>query len=92
MQRSTKFWRLMAEQLVAPSDTLATFDHPNSPTSLFVKLPLLRRLPSLAGLGPKYSRAKKRERIQASLGGIGDCAMRDLAGLFPDPARGALRT
>jgi uncharacterized protein len=72
---------------MTPSETLATFEDPNSPTSLFVKLPLLQRLPSLAGLGPTYSTAKKRERIQASLASTGDCAMRDLGGLFPDPAK-----
>jgi uncharacterized protein len=72
---------------MTPSQTLTTFDHPNSPKSLFVKLSLLQRLPSLVGLGPTYSTAKKRERIKASLASIGDPAMRDLAGLFPDPAK-----
>jgi uncharacterized protein len=69
-----------------PAEILATFDHPDSPTSLFVKLPLLKRLPSLIGLGPKYSTAKKRERIQASLRSI-QRSMRNLAGLFPDPTK-----
>jgi hypothetical protein len=73
-----------------PGEILATFDHPNSPTSLFVELPLLARLPSLIGLGPKFSTAKKRERIQASLDAVPDLRgrlMRELAGLFPDPAK-----
>jgi predicted acylesterase/phospholipase RssA len=64
------------------AEVLATFDHPDSPTSLFVKLPLLKRLGSLIGLGPKYSTAKKRERIQASLGAIHACPLRNLGDLF----------
>jgi hypothetical protein len=69
-----------------PAEILATFDHPNSPTSLFVELPFPARLPSLIGLGPKYSTEKKRERIRMSLEILHDCSMRDLPGLFPDPA------
>src|SRR5262245_32957187 len=69
------------------SEVLATFDHPDSPTSLFVRLPLLARLPSLIGLGPKYSTAKKRERIRASLDAIHERLMSNLADLFPSPAR-----
>src|SRR5262249_47347085 len=72
---------------MTPSETLATFDHQDSPTSLFVKLPPLKRVPSLLGLGPKFSPAKKRERIRASLAGTGDRARRDLAGLFPGPVK-----
>ena len=68
-----------------PAEMLATFDHPDSSTSLFVKLPLLARLPSLVGLGPTFSTERKRERIAASLGPIGDCAMRDLGDLFSSP-------
>jgi hypothetical protein len=67
-----------------PAEILATFDHPNSSTSLFVKLPFLARLPSL-GFGPKYSTEKKRERIRASLDAIHDYAMCDLVDLFPNP-------
>jgi hypothetical protein len=73
-----------------PGEILATFDHPDSPTSLFVELPLLERLPSLIGLGPKFSTAKKRERIRASVDAVYDLrnrSMRDLADLFPDPAK-----
>lgn len=73
-----------------PSEILANFDHPDSPTSLFVKLPLLARLPSLIGLGPKFSTARKRERIQASLDAVDDLrgrSMRGLAGLFPPPGK-----
>jgi hypothetical protein len=69
-----------------PAEILATFDHPNSPTSLFVELPFPARLPSLIGLGPKYSTEKKRERIRASLDAIQNCSMRDVASLFPKPA------
>jgi hypothetical protein len=74
----------------APAEILATFDHPDSSTSLFVKLPPLARLPSLIGLGPTFSTAKKRERIQASLNSVHDLrdrSMRDLADLFPLPAK-----
>jgi uncharacterized protein len=69
-----------------PGEILATFDHPISPSSLFVKLPFFERLPSLIGLGPKYNTAKKRERIQAWLNAI-QPSMRNLAELFPDPTK-----
>lgn len=69
------------------TEILASFDNPDSPTSLFVKLPLLARLPSLLGLGPRYSTAKKGERIRSSLDAIHDRAMCNLADLFPDPTK-----
>jgi patatin-like phospholipase/acyl hydrolase len=65
-----------------PAEVLQTFDHPNSPTSLFVKLPLLARLPSLFGFGPIYSTAQKRDRIRRSLDAIHHLSMRDLPSLF----------
>jgi hypothetical protein len=77
--------RLLKNQ--TPKEILATFDHPNSPTSLFVKLPLLARLPSLIGLGPIFSTAKKRERIAEALGAIGHLSMRNLATLFSNSTK-----
>lgn len=71
--------RLLKDETL--EEILETFDHPDSPASLFVKLPLRSRLKSL-GLGPKFSTLKKRERIAAALEAIADIPMRDLSGLF----------
>jgi hypothetical protein len=70
-----------------PAEILATFDHPNSSTSLFVEVAFPARLLSLIGLGPKFSTEKKRERIRLSLDAIHDLSMRELDSLFPNAAK-----
>ncbi len=72
-----------------PAEILATYDHPGSTASLLVELPLLKRLPSLVGVGPRFSTEKKRERIRASLRKLRDptdaakdIALRDVGTLF----------
>lgn len=69
-----------------PSQIIELFNDERRRRTLFVKKPLLARLPSLLGLGPRYSTPAKHGGIAATLGAaLAGTPLKDLGALLPRP-------